>query len=43
VQILHAVGDGSYLEAQLPAGGLESLPTWMQKEIGYAALSATND
>jgi hypothetical protein len=43
VEIRHAVADGPFLKAQLPVGGLESLPVWLQREIGYAALMATND
>ncbi len=37
------LADGSFLKAQLPVGGLESLPVWLQREIGYAALTATHD
>jgi hypothetical protein len=33
--------DDGNITSQLPSGGLESLPTWMQKEIGYAALTAS--
>jgi hypothetical protein len=39
VNIALSIDDG-HIRSQLPAGGLESLPTWLQKEIGYAAMTA---
>ena len=42
---VHAVintGD-SWHQSVVPVDGLDTLPTWLQKQIGYTALTATED
>lgn len=41
VAAIISTGDGDWHRSVVPGDGIESLPTWMQKNIGLTALTAS--